>query len=107
LLLPNLMPFIASTKALEAQLQLRSLYNLQTQHRYVYSKYASSLSELNFERPVTEKEGGMAKYEYVLVQASNTAFVIEAKAVVDFDGDGQYNQWSIDETGVYTEVVKD
>ena len=107
ILLPNLMPFISSTKALEAQLQLRSLYTLQTQYRYIYSKYAQDLNDLNFEMPLSEKDGGIAKYQYQIVEVSPTSFVIEAQAVIDFDGDGVYNLWRIDETGVFKEIVKD
>jgi type IV pilus assembly protein PilE len=107
ILLPNLMPFIASTKAIEAQLQLRSLYTLQTQYRYVYSIYANDLDDLDFERPLTENEGGIAKYQYRIVEVDPTSFVIEAEAVIDFDGDGIYNLWRIDETGVFKEITKD
>ncbi|WP_397301594.1 type IV pilin protein [Nonlabens ulvanivorans] len=105
--LPNLMPLISSTKSLEAQLQLRSLYSLQTQYRYIYSRYASDLEDLDFEKPLTEKEGGIAKYEYRIVNIDPTSFVIEAEAVVDFDGDGVFNLWQIDQTGVSKEVTKD
>lgn len=107
ILLPNLMPFISSTKALEAQLQLRSLYTLQTQYRYIYSKYAQDLSDLDFEKPLTEKEGGLAKYQYRLVEVTPTTFIIEAEAVIDFDGDGTLNLWQVDQTGVFKELVKD
>ncbi|WP_124981836.1 type II secretion system protein [Nonlabens xiamenensis] len=107
ILLPNLMPFISSTKALEAQLQLRSLYTLQTQYRYINSKYAQDLKDLDFDQPLTEKEGGIAKYDYRVLEVTPSSFVIEAEAVVDFDGDGTLNLWRIDETGVFKEVVKD
>lgn len=107
ILLPNLMPFISSTKALEAQLQLRSLYTLQTQYRYIYSKYADNLNDLDFDKPTTEKEGGIAKYDYRLVEVTPTSFTIEAEAVIDFDGDGTLNLWQIDQSGVFKEIVKD
>lgn len=107
ILLPNLMPFITSTKALEAQFQLRALYTLQTQYRYIYSKYAQDLNDLDFEAPITEKDGGIAKYQYRLIDASSTTFTIEAEAVIDFDGDGIMNLWHIDQSGVIKEVVKD
>lgn len=58
LALPNLMPLISKAKSIEAQTQLKYIYNSQTTHRYMYSKYSMDLNELDFEAPKTVKENG-------------------------------------------------
>ena len=107
LVLPNLMPLIAKTKSLEAQIQLKSLYNSETQYRYIYSKYTNEIKLLDVELPNTINQGGQANYSYEIIEATPTRFIIQAQAVVDFDGDGIFNQWQIDQNGNPLEIVKD
>lgn len=107
LALPNLMPLISKAKSIEAQTQLKYIYNSQTSYRYMHSKYAPDLSELDFEAPKTVKENGSANYVYELTGASNNSFKARATAVTDFDGDGVFNVWVIDENGKPKQTVKD
>lgn len=107
LALPNLMPLIAKTKSIEAQTQLKFIYNSQTSYRYMYSKYANDLNEVDFEAPKTVKENGTSNYNYEIITATNNSFKARAMAVTDFDGDGIYNVWEIDETGTPKQIVKD
>lgn len=107
LALPNLMPLIAKTKSIEAQTQLKYIYNSQTTHRYMYSKYSLDLSEIDFEAPKTVKENGTSNYVYDIVAADNNSFNVRATAITDFDGDGVFNVWEINENGVPTQIVKD
>ncbi len=107
LALPNLMPLISKAKSVEAQTQLKYLYNSQTTHMYMYSKYSPDLSELDFEAPKTVKDGGAANYSYDIIQANNNTFKARATAVTDFDGDGVFNIWEIDENGNPKQIVKD
>lgn len=107
LALPNLMPLISKAKSVEAQTQLKYLYNSQTTHRYMYSKYSTDLSELDFETPKTVKDGGAANYRYDIIQADNNTFKARATAVTDFDGDSVFNVWEIDENGNPKQTVKD
>ena len=107
LALPNLMPLIAKTKSIEAQTQLKYIYNSQTTHRYMYSKYSHDLNEIDFEAPKTVKENGTSNYTYDIISADNNSFVVKATAITDFDGDGIFNVWEINESGVPTQIVKD
>lgn len=107
LALPNLMPLIAKTKSIEAQTQLKYIYNSQTTHRYMYSKYANDLNEIDFEAPKTVKENGTSNYVYDIIAADNNSFLVKATAITDFDGDGMFNVWEITEQGVPTQIVKD
>jgi len=105
--LPNLMPLISKAKSVEAQTQLKAIYNAQTTYRYMYSKFSADFTELDFEAPRTVKDNGTANYQYQIINADNAAFKARAEAVTDFDGDGIFNVWEIDETGVPKQTVKD
>ncbi len=107
LALPNLMPLITKAKSLEAQTQLKALYNAQTTYNYMYSKFTADFNELDFFPPKTVKENGTANYRYEIISATNTTFKARAEAVTDFDGDGILNVWEIDENGNPKQTVKD
>ena len=107
LALPTFMPLISKTKAQEAKIQLKYISNLQTQYRYLNSKYTMEFNELGFEAPKTVNEDGTANYRYEVIEASNGSFKARAEAIVDFDGDGVFNVWEIDENGNPKETVKD
>ena len=95
--LPNLMPLIARAKATEAQQQLTYLHTLQQSNFYTYSRYSVSLDELGFEQEKLVTDGGRANYLIEIIEASEHGFKATATAVVDFDGDGIFNVWEIDE----------
>jgi len=105
--LPNLMPLVVKAKSIEAQMQLKYIYNNQTSHRYLYSKYTTDLYELDFEAPKTVKENGTSNYTYEILSATNTSFIARATAITDFDGDGIYNVWEVNETGTPKQIIKD
>lgn len=107
LALPTFMPLISKTKAQEAKIQLKYISNLQTQYHYLNSNYTMEFNELDFEAPKTVNEGGTANYRYEVIEASTGNFKARAEAIVDFDGDGVFNVWEIDENGNPKEVVKD
>ncbi len=107
LALPNLMPLISKAKSIEAQTQLKALYNAQTTYRYMYSKYTPEVNELDFVAPKTVKENGTGNYRYEILSADNASFKARAEAVTDFDGDGILNVWEIDEQGNPKQTIKD
>lgn len=105
--LPNLMPLITKAKSVEAQVQLKAIHNAQTTYRFMYSKFSPDFNELDFTAPKTVKNNGTANYKYEIISASNASFKARAEAVTDFDGDGVFNVWEIDENGTPKQVVKD
>lgn len=105
--LPNLMPLIARAKSVEAQQQLIFLHSLQKAHFYTYSKYSSSLEELGFEQQALTTDGGNANYMIEIEEASESGFKAIATSVVDFDQDGIYNVWEVDQNKQLTEITKD
>jgi type IV pilus assembly protein PilE len=109
LALPNLMPLISRAKSTEAKVQLEHVYTLEKSAFYEKSKYPADLESIGFvqEKLVTENENGTANYRVEIVEAGPPGFKARATAVVDFDGDGQFNIWEIDQDKNLQEVVKD
>ncbi len=107
LALPNLMPLISKAKSTEAQMQLGHMHTLQKSYFYLHSKYCDDLEEIGFEQEKLVTEGGTANYLVEVVESSATGFRVTATAVVDFDGDGNFNVWEIDESKALKESTKD
>jgi len=105
--LPNLMPMISKAKSIEAQAQLNSLYGLERTHFYMHSTYSSDLHAVDFIAPKTVKNGGRANYMYEIIESSNNTFKARATAITDFNGDGKFNVWEIDQDQNLKEVIKD
>ncbi|MCD0464994.1 general secretion pathway protein GspG [Flavobacterium cupreum] len=105
--LPNLMPLITKAKSVEAQVQLKAIYNAEKQYNFMYSKYSPNFNEIDFEAPKTTKENGSANYIYEIVQSSDTEFKVQATAITDFNGNGIFNVWEIDQNGVPKQITKD
>tara|TARA_R110002072_G_scaffold287464_4_gene453151 strand:+ start:23878 stop:24300 length:423 start_codon:yes stop_codon:yes gene_type:complete len=107
MVLPNQTSVISQAKSIEAQSMLNHVYALQKSHFYRFSRYSSSFDELGFEPTLTIQEGGQAVYKIEVIDASTNTFKARATALSDFDGDGVFNVWEIDQNKVLKEVVKD
>ena len=105
--LPKLMPLISRAKSAEAQVQLGFLHGLETNYFYMYSTYTTNLEEVGFEQSKLVTEGGTANYRIEIVTAGPNFFTARATAVVDFDRDGVYNVWEIDQDKKIKEVTRD
>lgn len=107
LALPSLLPLITKAKTTEAKLQLKHLQTLQESHWFEYSKYTNDLNTLGFEQATLVTENGSANYKIEIIEASEAGFRARATAVVDFDKDGVFNVWEIDQDKKLIEVIKD
>lgn len=107
MLLPVLLPLISKTKALEAQLQLKHLLQMQKSYFYVNSKYSNSIDDIGFEQGKLVTQDGRANYKIEIVEASNKSFKATATSVTDFDQDGIFNVWEVDASETIRETVKD
>ena len=105
--LPNLMPMISKAKSIEAQTQLNHLFSSERNYFYMHSTYTTDLNAVDFIAPKTVKNGGRSNYSYEIIEASNATFKARATAVTDFNGDGQFNVWEIDQDQNLKELVKD
>ena len=107
LALPNLMPLISKAKSTEAQLQLEHIHTLEKSYFYLHSKYSSDFTEISFEHSQLTTQGGNANYQIEVTEASNTTFKATATAITDFDGDGVFNVWEVDQDKHIKEVTPD
>ncbi|AKC20292.1 type IV pilin protein [Flavobacterium psychrophilum] len=105
--LPNLMPLITKAKSIEAQTQLKAIFNAEKQYFFMNSKYSSDFNEIDLEAPKSVKENGSANYGYEIIQSSNTEFKARATALTDFNGDGAFNVWEIDQNGNPKQITND
>lgn len=107
LALPNLMPLITKAKSTEAKIQLQHVYILEKDFFFEKSRYSAMLPEISFEQQGLTTNGGQANYRIEIIESSNNTFRARATAVVDFDGDGSFNVWEIDENKNLTETTPD
>lgn len=109
LVLPNLLPLITKAKSTEAKIQLQHVQTLQKNYFYEKSKYTSDIQEIGFiqEKLVSDGEDGKANYKIEIIEADNKGFLARATSVVDFDGDGVFNVWEIDQDKNLKEVTGD
>jgi type IV pilus assembly protein PilE len=109
LALPVLLPLITKAKSTEAKLQLEHLQTLEKNYFYEHSRYSKDLGELGFiqEKLSTDSKDGRANYRIEITSATNTTFTGSATAVVDFNGNGTFNVWEIDQDNTLKEVTPD
>ena len=105
--LPNLMPLISKAKSTEAQMQLNHLYTLEKNFFYMHSKYSNDLNTVDFIQEKLVTQGGNANYQLTITEATVNSFKAKAVSVVDFDGDGIFNVWEIDQDNKLIETIKD
>ncbi len=105
--LPNLMPIITKAKTTEAKLQLTHVHTLEKAYFYEKSRYCENIEDLDFEQEKLVTDGGQANYLIEIKDYSVTGYTATATSVVDFDGDGIYNVWEIDQDKNLRETVKD
>ena len=109
LALPILLPLITKAKSMEAKAQLAHVQTLEQSYFYEHSKYSKDLTEIGFiqEKLVTDDKDARANYRIEITSATNTGFTARATAVVDFNGNGTFNVWEIDQNKTMHETTPD
>ncbi len=107
LVVPNQTSVVTSAKSIEAQNMLSMIHGLEKSYFYRHSKYTTDFNELGFEEALTIDKGGQAVYKIEIVEASLNTFKATATALQDFDGDGIFNTWEIDQNRMLKEIIKD
>ncbi len=107
LVMPNQAGVVAQAKALEAKRNLNQVHALEMNYFFMYSKYSTNLSDINYIPNRLVTENGQANYRIQIIEASNSGFIAQAESVTDFDADGVFNVWTINQDNVLIETVKD
>ena len=107
LALPSLMPLISKAKSTEAQLQLEHIHTLEKSYFYMHSKYSNSFTDIGFEQSKLVTQGGNANYQIDITDAGTNSFKAKATAIADFDGDGTFNVWEVDQDKNIKETIPD
>jgi len=107
LALPNLMPLISKAKSTEAKIHLEHIFNLEKSYFYLYSSYSEDLDAIGYQSEVSVLEGGNANYSLEILEATANAFTAQAVSLVDFDKDGKFNTWSINQDNQLVELIPD
>lgn len=106
LTIPKYMKTTTRAKATEAKLMLKEVYNLEKAYYLENDAWGVTLDEIGFEQEKLKTEGGNARYQIAL-QAAETGFKATATSVIDFDKDGAFNVWSIDQENNMKQEVPD
>lgn len=85
---------------------LNKVYELEMAYKEMFGYYTDNLYALVFIQDTLVTEGGKANYKVSLLEVTDSTFIATAISVVDF-GDGKFNTWTVNETGVITELVDD
>ncbi len=91
----------------EVTMSLSKLHELEMAYKEMFGHYTDNLYALVFIQDTLVTEGGKANYLVTLERATDSTFKATAISVIDFDGDGQFSQWQVDETGNLIETIKD
>lgn len=91
----------------EARKSLCKIYNLEMAYKEMFGHYTDNLYALVFIQDTLVTEGGDANYKVSLLEVTDSTFTATAVSVVDFDKDGKFNTWIVNETGIITELVED
>ena len=107
---PVLKPLFTKAHAMEAQTNLKHLARLQETYFLQHTRYTDRFIDLGFEQAAlktSEGESGTANYRIEIIEVNPADFRARATAITDFDGDGSYNVWEINKSGIPQEVTPD
>lgn len=107
LAMPKFASVIGKAKTTEAKMMLKHLHTLEQTYQYENDRYSLSLAEIGFEQEALVTEGGEARYKIEVVEADEQRYTARAVAVVDFDKDGTYNVWEVNQKGKIVQSIAD
>lgn len=86
---------------------LNKVYELEMAYKEIFGHYTDNIYALVFIQDTLVTEGGEANYLISSLSVTDSTFTATAVSVVDFDRDGQFNTWAVNEMGIITEIVED
>ena len=91
----------------EVTMSLSKVHDLEMAYKEMFGHYTDNIYAIAYIQDTLVTEGGNANYLVTLERATDSTFKATAISVIDFDGDGQFSQWQVDETGNIIEIVED
>lgn len=91
----------------EVTMSLSKVHELEMAYKAMFGHYTDNIYAIAYIQDTLVTEGGNANYLVTLERATDSTFKATAISVIDFDGDGQFSQWQVDETGNIIEIVED
>ena len=107
LVIPRYRNTTTRAKATEAKLMLKEVFSLQKAYNLEYDVFGESLEAIGFEQEKLKTEGGNARYKIDLTEVTDTGYKATATSVIDFDKDGTFNVWAIDQEQNLVQLVGD
>jgi type IV pilus assembly protein PilE len=107
LALPRFSGVITRARMVEARTMLSHAHTLQQAYFYEYDRYGANLGEIGFEQSLLVSDGGTARYVIAVEHADMTSYMMTATSIVDFNRNGTFNVWEVDETGRVRERTPD
>jgi type IV pilus assembly protein PilE len=107
LAMPQFTSVVTKAKETEAKIMLKHLHTLQQAYFYERDTYAGDLASLGFEQEKLVSAGGEARYVISIEKANSYEYTALATAAVDFDKDGTFNVWSVNQDGEIRQVTPD
>ena len=105
--LPRFMNMTTKAKTTEAKTQLRTLHALMQAYYFEYDVYTTDLAVVGFEQAPPTDTGGNARALISVESADGAQFIALATSVVDFDKDGTFNVWEVNQNGFIAERTLD
>jgi len=103
----KLMPVVTKAKAQEAKEHLAHIQMLEQTYFFENSKYATDFKDIGYEQEKSVADGGHSNYKFEIIEAGVNKFKARATAVVDFNGNGVFNVWEVDQDKEIKEVTPD
>ena len=96
---PKYLTVTRKAKETEAKLMLNQVYSLQESFYYENDIYSQNLEEIGFEQEKLITENGKARYVIKIEKADEQGFVATATSIIDYDKDGIYSVWEVNQEG--------
>jgi type IV pilus assembly protein PilE len=94
-------------KTTEAKIMLRQVETLQKAYYLEHDVYSKDLAAIGFEQNKLITNGGKARYVIKIEKADEKEFVATATSIIDFDKDGDFNVWEVNQEGIIKQQVPD
>lgn len=105
--LPRFMNITTKAKMTEAKMALKQVHALAQAYYFEHDAYTTDLALIGYEQNPTVEEGGTARYTLSIEHAEGNQMTAIATAIVDFDKDGSFNVWEVNQDGIITERTPD